>query len=388
MSFHSLFFLCQKQKKLNPKFSQNLVHEIVGKVKYNIPSPNLKLFEKDFFNVRLPVYVENVKNISLTYAKSLFLASLIFPFELVVFYEDQKEILPLKSILKNARFLNKNYLTKNLKAKIYSLNINLPLQSFDAEESSKIFVNNQEIKLKESEFFKITEIYFSGHYIFFENTRKNKKTNYLIKKIINLNKNNYFLLKTEKRNYFLNFLRKEKLFIKCTERVEVDLKKDKTGKNMVASFRVCAKGNFTLYIGKQNINIFDKNLKDKILFLQNKTFQNKISAKNKALEKFFNECLPQKILEEKRAKFLAENLKEENLYFSIKNKILCVKKGKVFFKKQSGVQSFKTSFLGKTKTINFFEGEKKLVVDGQSFYGVKSVDIKLFKKFNQFDVYG
>ena len=67
---------------------------------------------------------------------------------------------------------------------------------------------------------------------------------------------------------------------------------------------------------------------------------------------------------------------------------MCVKKGKVFFKKQSGVQSFKTSFCGKTKTINFFEGEKKLVVDGQSFYGAKSIDIKLFKKFNQFDVYG
>ena len=388
MSFHSLFFFEKKPKQVNPKFSQSLVHEIVQKVKYNIPSPNLKLFEKDFFNVRLPVYVEHAKNISESLAKSLFLAGLIFPFELVVFYENQEEILPLKRILKNARFLNKNYLTKNLKEKIYSLNINLPVQNFDKETTSKIFVNNQEIKLKESEFFKITEIYFSGHYIFFENTRKNKKTNYLIKKIINLNKNNYFLLKTEKYNYFLNFLRKEKLFIKCTERVEVDLKKDKTGKNLVASFRVCAKGNFTLYIGKQNINIFDKNLKDKILFLQNKTFQNKISAKNKALEKFFNERLPQKILEEKQTKFLAENLKEENLYFSIKNKILCVKKGKVFFKKQSGVQSFKTSFFGKTKTINFFEGEKKLVVDGQSFYGAKSVDIKLFKKFNQFDVYG
>ena len=151
MSFHSLFFLCQKQKKLNPKFSQNLVHEIVEKVKYNIPSPNLKLFESDFFGVMLPVFVEHAKNITLSYAKSLFLAGLIFPFELVVFYEDQKEILPLKSILKNARFLNKNYLTKNLKEKIYSLNINLPLQSFDAEDSSKIFVNNQQIKCKKNE---------------------------------------------------------------------------------------------------------------------------------------------------------------------------------------------------------------------------------------------
>ncbi|MBP3390032.1 MAG: hypothetical protein J6K71_02495, partial [Clostridia bacterium] len=116
----------------------------------------------------------------------MFLASLIFPFELVVFYEDQKEILPLKSILKNARFLNKNYLTKNLKAKIYSLNINLPLQSFDAEDSSKIFVNNQEIKCKKNEFFDIKEAYFSGHFIFCKNKQKNKKVNYLIKKIIKL----------------------------------------------------------------------------------------------------------------------------------------------------------------------------------------------------------
>lgn len=387
MSFHSLFFLCQKQKKLNPKFSQNLVHEIVDKVKYNIPSPNLKLFENDFFCVKLPVFVEHAKNITLAYAKSLFLAGLVFPFELVVFYEDQKEILPLKSILKNAKFLNKNYLTRNLKSKIYSLNINLPLQSFDAEDPSKIFVNNQEINCKENEFLDVQEIYFSGHFIFCKNKQKDKKVNYLIKKIIKLNKNNYFLLKNGKNYYFFNLLTKEIFFVKCTEKVNVQLKKDKTGKNLVASFCVCASHDFCLYVGQENINIFDKNLKAKILFLKEKSFQNKISAKNKSLEKFFNYTLPKKIQEKKLAGFLDDNLKEEELYYSVKNKIIRFEKNSVSFQKCLGVNSYQTTFLGKKKIINFFYGEKKLVVDGQSFYGVKSVDLKMFKKFNQFDVY-
>lgn len=388
MSFHSLFFLCQKQKKLNPKFSQNLVHEIVEKVKYNIPSPNLKLFENDFFGVRLPVFVEHAKNITLAYAKSLFLAGLVFPFELVVFYENQKEILPLKSILKNARFLNKNYLTRNLKSKIYSLNINLPLQSFDADSTSKIFVNNQEINYKEYEFLDVQEIYFSGHFLFCENKQKDKKVNYLIKKIIKLNKNNYFLLKNDKNYYFFNLLTKEKFFVKCTEKVNVQLKKDKTGKNLVVSFCVRASQDFSLYVGKENINIFDKNLKAKILFLKEKSFQNKISAKNKSLEKFFNYILPKKIQEKKLEGFLSHDLKEEKLYFKVKNKIIRFEKNGVSFQKSLAVKSYQTTFCGKNKIINFFDGEKKLVVDGQSFYGVKSVDFKMFKKFNRFDVYG
>ena len=85
MCFHSLFFFEKKQRVLNPKFSQNLVYEIIDKVKHNLPKPNLKLFEKDFFDVRRPVFVESAKNINAVYAKSLFLAGLVFPFEIVIF---------------------------------------------------------------------------------------------------------------------------------------------------------------------------------------------------------------------------------------------------------------------------------------------------------------
>lgn len=392
MGFHSLFFFKKKPKRVNQKFSQNLVCEIVEKVKYNIPTPNLKLFEKDFFGVRHPVFVEHSKNITVPYAKSLFLAGLIASFELVVFYENKEDVLPLKRILKNARFLNKNILSKNIKAKIYSLNINFKHQNFVYENSSKMLINNQEIFAKkldgynafENDAVALTETYFLGCYIFVKN-KNGAKNNYLIKKII---KNNYFILKKDKFSYFFNLSTKEKFFVKCTQKTKVDIKKHKSGRFLVAEFYVSSDKDFCFYVGKENINIFDKNLKSKILFLKEKSFQNKIFAKNKILEKFFNCTLPKKIQEKKLSGFLDYDLKEEKLYFKVKNKIIRFEKNTVFFQNCKGVQSYQTTFCGKKKIINFFYGKPKVVVGGQSFFGVKSVSLKIFEMFDKFDVYG
>ena len=85
---------------------------------------------------------------------------------------------------------------------------------------------------------------------------------------------------------------------------------------------------------------------------------------------------------------MENNLKEEKTYYEIKNKVIRFEKNRVVFVGQKSVKSFQTKFNGKTKTINFFGGKPKIVVDGQTFWGVKSVGLRLFERFNCFDVYG
>ena len=154
----------------------------------------------------------------------------------------------------------------------------------------------------------------------------------------------------------------------------------------MASFCVETCKNFCLYVGKENINVFDKNLKNKILFLAGKSFQNKISSKNKSLENFFNNILPQRILEKKLLGFM-ENSYEEKLYYTIKNKVIKFEKNRVVFQRKNKILSFKTKFKGKTKTINFFDGGPKIIVGGQSYCGVSSVSLEIFERFDSFDVY-
>ena len=97
----SIFFW---KKSQNAWFKQAQVQNILQKVRWNLPDFNPKIFAHNPPKIKAPIFVEFAKNITPSYAKSLFLAGLICPFELVVFYDKQTDVMHLKKILKTARF--------------------------------------------------------------------------------------------------------------------------------------------------------------------------------------------------------------------------------------------------------------------------------------------
>ena len=189
MKNHSLIFF-------NPKscFSQIQVFEILQKVRHNIPDANIANLKGISLNkIRNPVFVESAKNLTSSYAKSLFLANLIQPFELVVFYNKLSEIKTFKHILSFAKFLNKNLLPKKVKEALYNLNVNFSSQEFSKDKKDVVTVDGYGLGLVEvkNNYIKsayksvfVKQTYFNGYYYFFKNEQKNnKKLNMLIKKI-------------------------------------------------------------------------------------------------------------------------------------------------------------------------------------------------------------
>ncbi|MBO5310262.1 MAG: hypothetical protein J6A98_03595 [Clostridia bacterium] len=407
-----LIFLCKKLfhfgAKPAPKFSQLLVAEILQKVRHNIPEIN----EKNFANplkISKPFYVENIKNIGATYAKSLLLANLIFPFELIIFYQNKNDCLALQKFLPQAKFLNQNLISKRLTNQIYSLNVNFAPAPCKLPFEEGIFCGNEKMHYVKVHRFALEEqgkditlfqTYFNGHFLFFENKNK-QKINIFIKKIIYFNKFKYFFLKKENGYCFFDVAIGQKIYIRCNEKIDVDLARTRCGKGYMIEITISAKNaNFALYVGKEKINVWDKDLKTKIFALANNQFMHKINSKNKKLEFFFNNFLPREVLKGKIfGKFCkvdiskifggAQKILPANLaYLKIKNALVKKEKNCVIFGGENLQNlSFEMLFRGKIKTINFCAGAPKIVVGGVEYRGCKTLANDAFEKIDVVDVF-
>lgn len=379
----------------NAPFLQKDVFEICQKVRFNIPDFNPQnLKDISLKKIQKPLYVVEFENLNFSYAKSLFLANQICGFDLVVLYTDYLKIKPYKNILAFAKFLNKNFLSKQTKEVLYSLNINFLPSSPCLENKNLIEVNEKEQCFAMENFaFKntheevcIKQAYFNGNYYFFENKSKNnKKINILIKKIFFLNKYNIFLLKKEKYYYIFDVMNNQKIFVLGTGKMAVSLQKNRFG-NYVLTVKVCLTGkDFCVYIGTEKINVFANNLNDNILNLVTQSFSSKVFFENKKMSWLFNQILPQKILNEQ---VLGYATKAELEYKKLKNLVVFRQNGLVVLNKGKFKKGYaKMWFLGKEKTLNFFAGEKKIVVGGIEYKNCNSLSYEIYKKFNEFDIY-
>ena len=392
MKNHSLIFF-------NPKscFSQIQVFEILQKVRHNIPDANIANLKGISLNkIRNPVFVESAKNLTSSYAKSLFLANLIQPFELVVFYNKLSEIKTFKHILSFAKFLNKNLLPKKVKEALYNLNINFSSQEFSKDKKDGITVDGYGLGLVEvkNNYIKsayksvfVKQTYFNGYYYFFKNEQKNnKKLNILIKKIFYFNNFNYFLLKKEKRYYLYDLKNNQKYYLLSNQKIYPKIQKTKCGKGVVLQIQITFWEDAVVYIGREKINVLDFGLEQKILDLVAKNFEHKVFLNNQKLEQFFNVYLPKKIL---ASKILENNNINEIAYQKIKKMFVFRNNNIVVFNmaKNNNVV-YQTVFRGKTKTIHFFNGNKKVVVGGVEYKNTNSVTSEVFEKFDEFIVFG
>ena len=407
-----LIFLCKKLfhfgVKPVPKFSQILVSEILQKVRQNIPEINKKIFAKPL-KISKPFFAENIKNIDITYAKSLLLAKLIFPFELIIFYQNKNDCLALQKLLPQAKFLNQNLISKTIKNQIYSLNVNFGPAPCKLPFEEGIFCGNEKLHFAKAHRFALEaqskditlfQTYLNGQFFFFEN-KNNKKTNIFIKKIIYFNIFKYLILKKENGYYFFDVAAQQKFFVRCSEKIDISLVRTMCGKGYMIEISITAYSeNFAVYVGKEKINVWDNDLKAKIFALANNQFLHKINSKNKKLEFFFNKFLPHEVLKGQIfGKFCkvdiskifggAQKILPANLAYSkIKNAFVKRKKNCVIFGgKNLPNLSYEMLFHGKTKTINFCAGVPKIVVGGVEYFGCKTLSNDAFERIDEVDVF-
>ena len=89
------------------------------------------------------------------------------------------------------------------------------------------------------------------------------------------------------------------------------------------------------------------------------------------------------------SKILENNNISEIAYQKIKKMFLFRNNNIVVFNmaKNNNVV-YQTVFRGKTKTIHFFNGNKKVVVGGVEYKNTNSVTADVFEKFDEFIVFG
>jgi hypothetical protein len=78
----------------------------------------------------------------------------------------------------------------------------------------------------------------------------------------------------------------------------------------------------------------------------------------------------------------------EVMYKKLKNLVVFRQNGFVVLNKGKFKKGYaKIWFLGKEKTLNFFAGEKKIVVGGIEYKNCNSLSCEVYKKFDEFDIY-
>lgn len=307
-------------------FSQREVFKILDKVKFNLPDVNLKNFNKQILeNSGLgfdkPFYVEQFRNLNFNYAKSLFLSQKIFPFNLIIFYNEKDKIEKFKLFLKDAKFFSLQDMSKDLKEQIYNLNINLKTKQKHSQEKENFEeVNKQKMNklsfkeyelISENKFVILSQTYLDGNYYFFKNKIKNTQNNYfLIKKILFFNDFNYLLINKIK-NYFeiieLNSLKKS--YVLCSEKIKnVSVVRANIPNCFVLEIAIQTNKNFSLYVGENFVDINNEGLEFEVKEKLREKFSLKINSSNFKLNYFFNTYLPnQIILENIKGKILTKN---------------------------------------------------------------------------------
>lgn len=441
-----LIFFIKRKIKYNKfhkkwKFSQNDINSILHKVKYNMPeifdeNLSIKILENSGLKINKSVYIENAKNLNFNYAKNLWLSQKICPFNLIIFFTNKDYILPYKKFLKDAKFFCLSEVSAKLKSSIFNLNINQKkLANFVLKNESEITANKVPFVVKKCKNFmlqsecevcqnlvSLEQTFLNGNFYFFNNiTKNNKKIIILIKKIIKNNKNNYFLIKKVNNKYFLyNFSTKEKINILSNMPIKrVYLSKVKMSASYNINIQITMPQNlnkstsFFVYIGQENIDLANINIKEKIFYLINNYFNVKINTNNKKINYYFNNYLPQKIILDKiNDKFctrsMCQNLPNNlqnfdevlslykckkidafEAYICIKNLLFSWQKNMLTFKSNLTKNYLLEMFInGMKKSFNISQSTtQKIVVGGVEYINCKSISKNLLEKENQFDVF-
>lgn len=407
------------------KFSQIEVNDILSKIKNNLPynliqEINIEFLKQMHVKFNLPIYVEFAKNIDFNYAKNLLLAYYIFPYNLVICYDGTFNKNKLESFFNFAIFVNEKFDEEIKILKNLSVNYNQTTNKNFYSNKNEIFINNQSIKNLKMENYclkysqndmLLTLTYFNGQYLNFKNNFQNN--NLKIKKIIKNKYFLYFLIKKINNFYFLfNIITKEKFYLCCNKNIKkINLIKSDNGKNvlLIIETTVDCGEKIDIYFGKSLINVFAKNLTEKISkYIQEKMFC-MVKCEDKNFENFFNLYLPslsmfEKIIEEKSEDYCLKKYQNINevindfnnkkisasfAYFSLRNMLFSFGEKSIKF---NGKFLFNTKlemwFRGRKKTINFKHDKNSnfIFYDGVAYENLLSISYDFFSKQDNFDI--
>ena len=477
-------------------FSSAKICEIGEKVKYNQLNIYTKKIDKSLIEatgIKLdkPIYIENLTNLNFNYAKDLWLAKKIYSFNLIVFYADEQNNFEILKNLFNldAKFLNTNDLSKEIKENLYNLNINhnlyvnynsmhcnqksnnskkpnlkkwhicekneiKPLGDFSKHTIFKNFYldsifENKNVALK------VKQTFFYGAYYFFGIKIKNSKdksvkdikfkkdqnVKILFTKIIHCNELEYFKICKEKKYFKIEGLlnKKNYFFYSSIKIAKIEIVKILHSKNYCLKCIINSKrdwneqnleSNFLIYFGEklpENFFNFDyTELYYKILYCLRSSFSIKLKSDNNALNFYFNNYLPSKIITEgiEGQTFLQkcdlnsalDNIYTENEFFNLLKKLsfddlisfhkskkisailvynlmknkLFIQRNNFFYINKNELTNYELKLFieNKIKKIKIKTGDsKKIIIDDMTYHNCCNISIKTLINHQNFEAY-